>query len=218
VKSIVRSDRFRWTLSALFSAILPLAFCLIFLNLDRPGKLSEAPFITLEDVTLPQGSAEKLRAVRPPSPKKPIERPPEPREAQPQPLPDEPVYAPAATEPAPPNDAVSVSTAQPVSPIEETGFVDAKQLDNTDFTPVYNPKPLYPAIAREAHIEGYVVVELTIDPKGYVKSFSITKTAGHQQFALETSRVIRKWRFPPPRIKGQPVEIRYEYKVVFKLE
>jgi len=67
---------------------------------------------------------------------------------------------------------------------------------STVFNPLYNPKPIYPRIARAAGIEGYVIVELLINEKGRIKTFSILKTVGHQQFALSTAKAIKRWRFP----------------------
>ena len=38
------------------------------------------------------------------------------------------------------------------------------------------------------------------------------------QRAHETAKIIGKWRFPPPRINGKKVKIRYLYTVNFRLE
>jgi periplasmic protein TonB len=91
-------------------------------------------------------------------------------------------------------------------------------LDNTNFSPIFNPKPAYPAIALKANIQGYVDVELVVTPAGAIESFSILKVAGHPAFGDETVKVMRRWRFPPPRIGGKPTKIRYDYRVNFTLD
>jgi protein TonB len=90
-------------------------------------------------------------------------------------------------------------------------------LDNTSFAPIFNPKPAYPAIALSANIQGYVDVELVVTPAGTIESFAIVKVWGHPAFGDETAKVIRRWRFPPPRISGKPVKIKYDYRVNFTL-
>jgi TonB family protein len=94
----------------------------------------------------------------------------------------------------------------------------ASVLDNTSFAPIFNPKPAYPAIALSANIQGYVDVELVVTPAGTIESFAIVKVWGHPSFGDETARVIRRWRFPPPRIGGKPAKIRYDYRVNFTLD
>jgi TonB family protein len=107
------------------------------------------------------------------------------------------------------------------------GSVDADQpvavgsttmLDNTNFTPIFNPKPAYPAIALKANIQGYADVELVVTSTGTIESFTILKAVGHPAFGEETAKVIRRWRFPPPRINGKPSKIKYDYRVNFTLD
>ncbi len=100
------------------------------------------------------------------------------------------------------------------SPVRVAG---AATLDNVNFAPISELKPLYPAIARAANIEGYVDADLVISESGLVESFTITKTFGHASFAQETAMVLPKWRFPPPRINGKKQRIRYIYRVTFTL-
>jgi protein TonB len=217
IKGFFSSELFRWIVSALFALTFPVLFILLFTMFDKNADISEAPFIALDYIVLPAAtkSAPPPKAISKPEPPPEKEKPPE--EIIPEARPDEAVYAPTM-KPSPP---VTQQTAikERSEPIDNTDEVmDVNRLDNTDFAPIFNPAPTYPAIAREAGLEGFVLVELVIDAKGFVKTFSIRKTVGHQAFAIETSKVIRKWRFPPPRIQGQSMEIRYEYKVVYRLD
>jgi protein TonB len=92
------------------------------------------------------------------------------------------------------------------------------ELDNVDFDPIFNPKPVYPKMALDANIEGYVDAELVVTEDGRVETFSFTRVAGHPSFGTETAKVLSRWRFPPPRIKGEKAKIRYVYRINFKLD
>lgn len=91
-------------------------------------------------------------------------------------------------------------------------------LDNVNYSPLYNPKPAYPPIAIRAGIQGSVDVDLVINEFGRVEQFSIVNVEGHPDFGNETARIIGKWRFPPPRINGKRVKIKYLYTVNFRLQ
>ena len=122
-----------------------------------------------------------------------------------------------------PEPDISTSLEKQESTIPETSSpvvrrIDAtEELDNTDFEPIYNPKPDYPAVAQAAQISGYVDIDLEINEKGRVESYTIVKTHGHPLFAIETAKVLPRWRFPPPRIGGKRVSIKYLYRVRFTL-
>ena len=94
----------------------------------------------------------------------------------------------------------------------------AQALDNVDYSPLYNPKPAYPPIALKAGIQGSVDVDLVINEFGRVEEFSIIKVNGHPSFRDETAKVVGKWRFPPPRVDGKKVKIKFLYTVNFKLD
>ena len=100
--------------------------------------------------------------------------------------------------------------------IVEIGSV--KALDNVDYSPLYNPKPVYPPVAIRAGIQGAVDVDLVINEFGRVEEFSIVKIDGHPDFGNETAKIIGKWRFPSPRINGKKTKIRFLYTVNFRLQ
>jgi protein TonB len=205
-------DAPRWSFALLFAFCAHLVFMGLFLQVEpkRIVPVQPGPNLVLDYVVLPP-------LVKPK--KKPLPKPPPVEEKKVEVVPEpvlEPVAPVAVAEPAPvPAEIISAPPQKAAPPLMVT---DIAGLDNTDFNPLYNPKPAYPALARAAGIEGEVVVELIIEKDGRVKQFSILSTSGHQQFALETSKVIRHWRFPVPRLHGEPVKVKYEYTVVFRLE
>jgi len=134
----------------------------------------------------------------------------------------------ADVEPSPADNSPATVTTSAVKsePVESGSVVkdshpvairSAEQLDNTSYEPIFNPKPSYPSVAQNLGITGYVDLDLMIDEKGKITNFEIVKSYGHPTFGEETAKVISRWRFPPPRIKGKPVRVIYQYRVHFRL-
>lgn len=75
----------------------------------------------------------------------------------------------------------------------------------------------YPPQAKQAGIEGPVVMDLIIDPQGKVQESFLIQGPGHglDEAALAA---IRDFRFHPAKIKDQAVavQIRYTYRFVLK--
>lgn len=190
---------------------------------------------TIELVSFPLVQKQSQQPAPPQRVAHPASRPspsPEPAPPATQPLPQ--ISAAPETTPAQfsvPVVPVHEEQAQPNAPStnpgsgppgeKRTDVVDigsAKTLDNVDYSPLYNPKPAYPLLALRAGLQGFVDVDLVINEFGRVEQFSIVKVEGHPDFGNETAKIIGKWRFPPPRINGKKVKIRYQYTVNFRLE
>ena len=80
----------------------------------------------------------------------------------------------------------------------------------------YRVEPAYPEVARKARVSGIVIVECTIDKNGIVTDVHVLKPLpfGLDQAAVEA---VRKWRFKPGTLNGQPVDVLYNLTVNFKL-
>jgi protein TonB len=76
-------------------------------------------------------------------------------------------------------------------------------------------RPLYPAIAREARIQGTVVVEATISAQGRVEHAHVV--SGPPILAAAALSAIEQARYEPYRLNGDPVEVETTINVVFKL-
>jgi len=78
-------------------------------------------------------------------------------------------------------------------------------------------KPEYTEIARKARIEGFVVLEAVIDREGNVTEVRVIKPL---PMGLDAQAVnaIRKWKFKPGTLNGQPVPVYYNLTVNFTLE
>ena len=67
------------------------------------------------------------------------------------------------------------------------------------------PKPAYPAIARQAHASGTVVVQVVIDENGSV--ISARAVSGHPLLQAVAVGAARGARFSPTKLSGQPVKV-----------
>jgi protein TonB len=67
------------------------------------------------------------------------------------------------------------------------------------------PKPAYPAIARQAHASGTVVVQVVIDENGGV--ISAHAVSGHPLLQAVAVAAARGARFSPTKLSGQPVKV-----------
>jgi protein TonB len=67
------------------------------------------------------------------------------------------------------------------------------------------PKPAYPAIAKQAHASGTVVVQVTISESGSV--ISASAMSGHPLLRAAAVAAARGARFSPTKLSGQPVKV-----------
>lgn len=77
-------------------------------------------------------------------------------------------------------------------------------------------RPVYPAIAREARIQGTVVVEATISTQGLVEHAHLV--SGPPILASAALSAIAQARYEPCKLNGDPVEVETTINVIFKLE
>ena len=78
-------------------------------------------------------------------------------------------------------------------------------------------EPLYPDTARKAKIAGVVIVEAIIDKDGNVDKAKVLKglSMGLSEAAVEA---VRKWKFKPGTMNGEPVDVIFDLTVNFTLQ
>jgi len=81
---------------------------------------------------------------------------------------------------------------------------------------VTNVTPVYPAAARLARVEGFVIIEATIDERGNVARVQVLKSIPLLDEAALTA--VRQWKFTPTRLNGVAVPIVMTVTVNFKLD
>lgn len=84
--------------------------------------------------------------------------------------------------------------------------------------PIYNPPPVYPAVALAGRQEGRVVLQLTINPMGNVARVSLLTSSGVTALDQAALEAIRQWRFRPALREGRPVEWTCELPIRFRLD
>ncbi|HEX7173660.1 MAG TPA: TonB family protein [Pyrinomonadaceae bacterium] len=70
---------------------------------------------------------------------------------------------------------------------------------------VSKPAPSYPKEAKEAGVSGLVTVQVTIDEEGAVAVAEAV--GGHTLLHAAAVEAVRRWRFSPTRLSGQPVKV-----------
>ena len=87
---------------------------------------------------------------------------------------------------------------------------------NSAPVPIRTTNPEYTEEARNAKIEGAVLVEAVIDEKGVPTEPKVVRTLdkGLDQKALEA---VRQWRFKPGLKDGTPVAVTVKIEVNFRL-
>jgi len=76
--------------------------------------------------------------------------------------------------------------------------------------------PLYPAIARPAHVQGTVILECTIDPMGHVRDVKVLR--GVPLLDQAATDAVRQWVYTPTRLNGVPVAVIMTVTVRFTLQ
>ncbi len=76
-------------------------------------------------------------------------------------------------------------------------------------------EPVYPKLAKIAHISGTVRLQAVIDEEGNVKD--VTVLSGHRALCAAAVDAVRRWKYTPTIQNGEPVSILAVINVVFKL-
>jgi protein TonB len=83
-------------------------------------------------------------------------------------------------------------------------------------TKVHDVPPVYPAIAREARVDGVVIIEALIDVDGRVQQARVLRSKPLlDQAALDA---VRQWQYTPTLLNGQPVPVLMTVTVMFRLQ
>ena len=82
-------------------------------------------------------------------------------------------------------------------------------------TRIGGPPPVYPPEAREARVQGVVIVEATISPTGEVSDVEVLRSVPLLDEAAVAA--VRQWRYEPTLVDGEPVSILMTVTVNFAL-
>ena len=76
-------------------------------------------------------------------------------------------------------------------------------------------QPEYPALAKQAHIQGTVVLRAVIDREGIIQDLQVI--SGHPLLVPAAINAVRQWRYHPFYLNDQPVEVETRVTVNFSL-
>jgi TonB family protein len=131
--------------------------------------------------------------------------------------------SPAVPTPAVPSPAPT-ATPSPRSAIADTppGLsetanrpADAAQWAIKEPRKIKHVMPEYPEIARQAKIEGRIVVQCTIDARGTVTRAVVTQ--GVNELNRAATDAIRQWVYEPTLVNGKPVSVDITVTIEFRL-
>jgi protein TonB len=75
------------------------------------------------------------------------------------------------------------------------------------------PTPVYPPIAKAAHVQGVVVLHAIISKQGTIENLSVI--SGPPMLTTSAVDAVRRWRYRPYLLNGDPVEVETTINVNF---
>jgi protein TonB len=75
--------------------------------------------------------------------------------------------------------------------------------------------PIYPQLAKQARIQGQVVLQAEISKEGTIQNLQLI--SGHPMLAPAAIEAVRQWRYKPYLLNGEPVAVETQVVVNFSL-
>lgn len=76
-------------------------------------------------------------------------------------------------------------------------------------------QPVYPPLARQARIQGTVLLQAEISKDGTIENLHLI--SGHPMLAPAAIEAVKQWRYKPYVLNGEPVEVETQITVNFTL-
>lgn len=80
---------------------------------------------------------------------------------------------------------------------------------------IHQVKPAYPPLARQARIQGTVVLQAVIGKDGTIQNLKVV--SGHPMLAPAALEAVKQWKYKPYFLNGEPVEVDTTINVNFTL-
>jgi protein TonB len=80
---------------------------------------------------------------------------------------------------------------------------------------IYRVQPQYPALARQARVQGIVVLRAMISREGKIENLQVI--SGHPLLVQSAMDAVRQWRYRPYCLNNEPVEVETQVTVNFTL-
>jgi len=101
-------------------------------------------------------------------------------------------------------------------PPPEDEIVDFYVLESPP-TPLAEPQPKYPSLARKGGVEGVVIVQVIIGLDGKVERAEVIDSDPEGFFEEAALSAARQWEFTPAMQRDKAVKVRYQIPFRFKL-
>jgi TonB family protein len=122
--------------------------------------------------------------------------------------------APGGAPPAALMPSVARSESQPAPPPSAAPRVFTGR-SATDPTLISSTHPTYPDMAKQAKVQGNVVVSFTVDPKGNVIDAKVV--SGPTLLREAALEAVKKWRYSPAILDGKPTPAQLTVNVNFRM-
>ena len=109
--------------------------------------------------------------------------------------------------------ASSDTAVAPVPPADQKALVPS---GGAQGLVIHGSAPLYPAAARQARIEGTVLLRAVIGKDGNASDVRVL--SGHSQLIQAALVAVKQWRFTPYAMNGEPVDAATQIDVRFTLQ
>ena len=80
---------------------------------------------------------------------------------------------------------------------------------------VHKVQPQYPPLARQARIQGVVVLQALIGKDGNIQNLHVV--SGHPMLTNSALEAVKEWKYKPYYLNGEPVEVETTINVNFSL-
>ena len=80
---------------------------------------------------------------------------------------------------------------------------------------VHKVTPQYPPLARQARIQGVVVLQALIGKDGGIQNLHVV--SGHPMLTNSALEAVKEWKYKPYYLNGEPVEVETTINVNFSL-
>jgi protein TonB len=108
--------------------------------------------------------------------------------------------------PAPPSEPIPSVEPQPV---RKGGTIQQANL-------IHQVLPSYPPLARQARIQGIVVLEAVINKQGMIETLRVV--SGHPLLNQAAIDAVKQWMYKPTLLNGEPVAVITTVTVSFSLQ
>lgn len=81
--------------------------------------------------------------------------------------------------------------------------------------PLFTPAPVYPVIARQARVQGTVLIDAIVDTDGSV--IEVKLVSGNPLLIQAALDAVRNWRYEPSYLNGEVVQVALIVTVTFQL-